>query len=351
MTREEYFATDAISRSLLMELKKHPLCAKRVIEEGMTETSDALRLGDAFDAMMFDHKNIFNGRFHVMNSYNPCSNGTTNLGKFMNKCMEFSNGGYELSALYEHCYNEVGIKSPKFDTFIENFKECGGESYFQDVIKGNGKIILDKDEYDKLVLMQRILQSDPNFGKYFVKDLIEGQNRYKISETEEVIYQLVVLWNDCKVMLDIVYINHATKTIKPIDLKTTSVKNHDVEATIVKYDYIYQAGMYHLGISNWRNNNYPDYTIDNFSFIFSEKSVTFVPIEMQVSDIDLNASIYGGVDKFNNYQKGILDLIDELKWHQTNNKWDYRLGAYMSNGCVTSNIFQNSANEDQQPHG
>lgn len=350
MTREEYFATDAISRSLLVELRKHPLLAKRMIEEGMNETSDALRLGDAFDVMMFDHRNIFNEKFHVMSSYNPCTNGATNLGKFMNKCMEHTNGEYDKEELYKYCYEESGIKNPKFELFIKSFKEIGGERYLDDVIAGNDKIILTKDEYENLVLMQRILQSDSNFGKYFVVDLVEGQNRYKISEHEEVIYQLVILWNDCKVMLDVLYINHKTKYIRPIDLKTTSVKNHDVESTIVKYDYVYQGGMYHLGACHWRDQNYPDYIIDNFSFIFSEKSITFAPIEMQLSDTDLNASIHGGIDRLGNYQLGILDLIDALKWHQTNDKWDYRLGAYMTNGCITSNIFQSFSHEDQQSY-
>lgn len=344
MTREEYFATDAISRSLLMELRKHPLSAKRMIEEGMNETSDALRLGDAFDCMMFDSKEIVDERFHVMKLSNPCTNGATNLGKFMNKCIEFANAEYGTDALYDYAYQNVGIKSPKFDKFIENFKDCGGESYLEDLIKGNGKIILDKEEYDKLVLMQNILRSDPNFGKYFVNDLVKDKMRYKISDHEEVIYQLVVLWDDCKVMLDIVYINHETKTIKPIDLKTTSVKNHDVQATIIKYDYIYQAGMYHLGVSHWRDNNYPDYTVDNFSFIFAEKSITFAPIEMVASDTDLNAAIYGGIDKFGSYQLGILDLIQQLKWHQTNDKWEYRLGAYLTKGCITSDIFRYADN-------
>jgi len=346
MTREEYFATDAISRSLLMELRKHPLCAKRMIEEGMNDTSKALTLGDAFDCMMFDHESIFNERFHVMQLSNPCTNGTTNLGKFMNRCIEICFNGYTLDNMYEHCYTEAGIKSPKFETFIKNFKDCGGENYLKEVISSEGKIVLDKEEYDKLVLMQRILRSDPNFGKYFVNDLIKDQMRYKISDHEEVIYQLVVLWNDCKVMLDVVYINHMTKTIKPLDLKTTSVKNHDVEATIIKYDYIYQAGMYHLGVSHWRDENYPDYKVENFSFIFSEKSITFAPIEMVVSDTDLNAAIYGGIDKLGNYQLGILDLIDALKWHQTNDKWEYRLGAYMTKGCITSDIFKYASNDE-----
>ena len=344
MKREEYFATDAISRSLLMELRKHPLSAKRMIEEGMNETSDALRLGDAFDCMMFDSKEIVEERFHVMQLYNPHSNGATVGGKFINKMIPIASDGFPLEDNYSVAYDQAGLAKTKKDDFISKLPNSETEKYLKEIISSRGKIVLQKDEYDKLVLMQRILRSDPNFGKYFVNDLVKDQMRYKISEHEEVIYQLVVLWDDCKVMLDIVYINHETKTIKPIDLKTTSVKNHDVQATIIKYDYIYQAGMYHLGVSHWRDENYPDYKVENFSFIFSEKSITFAPIEMVVSDTDLNAAIYGGIDKYNNYQSGILDLIDALKWHQTNNKWEYRLGAYLTKGCITSDIFKYADN-------
>lgn len=348
MTREEYFATDAISRSLLMELRKHPLCAKRMIEEGMNETSDALRLGDAFDCMMFDHESVFNERFHVMQLYNPHTNGATNLGKFMNKCIENIEGiifdQISYVDLYSFAYDECGIKNPKKIDFTSDFVGSIGEDYLREIVLSHGKIVIEKQEYDNLVLMQRILRSNPYFGKYFVNELIKNQMHYRISETEEVIYQLVVLWDDCKVMLDIVYINHETKTIKPIDLKTTSVKNHEVEATVIKYDYVYQAGMYHLGVSHWRDINYPDYSIDNFSFIFAEKSITFAPIEMQVSDLDLNASIYGGIDKFGNLQYGILTLISDLKWHKENNKWDYSRIAYSNNGTIKSNIFTAHAN-------
>jgi len=343
MNRKEYFATDAISRSLLMELRKHPLLAKKMIEFGMTEESDALRLGDAFDCMMFDCQEIVDERFYIMQLTNPHTNGATNLGKFMNVCIDNIQGividQISYSDLYSFAYDEVGIKNPKKDTFIEEFTNSIGERYLNEYGKSIGKIVLEREEHDKLVLMQRILRSDPNFGKYFVNDLVKNQMRYKISEHEEVIYQLVVLWDDCKVMLDIVYINHDTKTIKPIDLKTTSVKNHDVQPTIIKYDYIYQAGMYHLGVSNWRDNNYPDYTVSNFSFIFAEKSVTFAPIEMEVSNNDLNASIHGGIDKLGDYQRGILTLIEHLKWHQEHDKWEYTRVAYGFNGTIISNIF------------
>jgi len=352
MNRKEYFATSAISRSLLMELRKHPLLAKKMIEFGMNEESDALRLGDAFDCMMFDSQEIVDERFHIMQLTNPHTNGATNLGKFINVCIDNIQGividQISYSDLYSFAYDEAGIKNPKKDTFIEEFTDSVGERYLDEYGKSIGKIVLEREEHDKLVLMQRILRSDPNFGKYFVNDLVKDQMRYKISEHEEVIYQLVVLWDDCKVMLDIVYINHETKTIKPIDLKTTSVKNHDVQPTIIKYDYIYQAGMYHLGVSNWRDNNYPDYTVSNFSFIFAEKSVTFAPIEMIASDTDLNAAIYGGTDKFGKYHSGILNLIEQLKWHQETDKWEYSRLVYATKGFIISDIFSKAYNEVNQ---
>jgi hypothetical protein len=305
----------------------------------MNEVSDALRLGDAFDCMMFDSQEIVDERFHVMQLSNPHSNGTTVGGKFMAKMIPIALDGFPLIDNYRIAYQQAKLAKTKEDDFCADFLGSEGERYLEEIVTSRGKIVLQREEHDKLVLMQRILRSDPNFGKYFVNDLIKDQMRYKISEHEEVIYQLVEQWDDCKVMLDIVYINHETKVIRPIDLKTTSVKNHDVQPTIIKYDYIYQAGMYHLGVSHWRDNNYPDYKVANFSFIFAEKSVTFAPIEMVVSDLDLNASIYGGTDKFGKFHSGILDLIQMLKWHQANNKWEYTAEAYSNNGIITSNIF------------
>ncbi len=121
MTREEYFAADAISRSLLMELRKHPTKAKRMIEEGMNETSDALRLGDAFDCMMFDSQEIVDERFHVMQLSNPYS-GTTTQGRFINKMIPIASQGFPLEDNYATAYGQAGLAKTKQEAFITDFK-------------------------------------------------------------------------------------------------------------------------------------------------------------------------------------------------------------------------------------
>ena len=139
MSRESYFEDASISRSVLWKLAKHPLFAKAMIEgEVEEETSEALILGDAFDTMMFDNDRVFTDRFHIMSVDNPYTNGRTNIGKFMTEMINQvqytvnNNGIINLDSSYTYVYGKCGIKTPKKDKFVEDFKNGGGELYLRE---------------------------------------------------------------------------------------------------------------------------------------------------------------------------------------------------------------------------
>lgn len=342
MTREEYFEYGAVSRSLLVELNKHPKAAKRMMDEGMNEESEALLIGDAFDTLMFDGQEVFDEKFHIMKLENPFTDGRTLLGKYMNSCIELvKTSDHTISDIYSFAYELVKTKTSNEDTLREEFKNGGGTYYLSELKTSLEKPTLTQDQYNQLIAMKYQLLDNPFVNRYFVENPIKGAEKYHENNCD-LYYQLPILWTEdgveCKALLDIVEVDHEKKVITPIDLKTTSAKNHSFDGSIIKYEYYYQAAFYHLAIENWKNIHYPDYKVTNFRFVFSEKSCTFEPLIYQMNENDINIATYGG--QRNGYPvRGIKGLLNDLKWHMENDLWEYRKAEYESNGVIISDLF------------
>jgi hypothetical protein len=341
MTRKEYFAHNAVSRSLLVALKDHPKYAKNMMEYGNNEESEALLIGDAFDTLMFDGQEVFDEKFHIMTLNNPFTDGRTLMGKFMNKCIEMLSIDEISSDIYGAAYEEVKTKTSTEDVLREEFKLGGGQYYLEELRISKEKPTLTQEQYLQIVAMKEQLLDNQFVKHWFIDSLTKGQDTYE-KDGKTLIYQKVILWEqegvECKVMLDIIEIDHDRKTIIPVDLKTTSNKGHYFDGSILKYDYAYQGGFYTLGLENWRDINYEGYAILPFRFVFVEKSCTFAPMIYVLSNKDNNITIYGG--EYNGKPvRSILGLLHDYKWHMETGLWEYRKQVYDDNGMEISDLF------------
>lgn len=346
MKREEYFNYKATSRSLLVALKDHPKKAKKMMEYGSNEESEALLMGDAFDTLMFDGEEVFNEKFHVLTYTNPFTDGRSFMGKFTNKCLELIKEGNVPTDIYEEAYNSVKTQKSDEEATRKEFKEAGGMYYLDEVfqLQNSTKQILSQDQHNQLVKMKYQVLDNQFVNRYFIENPIKSAESYHENNCD-LFYQKAILWEEkgieCKALLDIIEVDHTHKTITPIDLKTTFTSNHNFEGSMLKYDYVHQAGFYMMGVTRWRDINYPDYTIKNFRFVFVDKNCNFEPAIYQVSDKDLNISIWGGRTKSGYPVRGIMGLIEDLKWHMENDLWEYRKEVYESNGVIISDLYDN----------
>lgn len=346
MSRESYFEDTSISRSVLWKLAKHPLFAKAMLEgEIEEETSEALILGDAFDTMMFDNEKVLTERFHIMSVDNPYTNGRTNLGKFTTEVsnelqiMMKDNTIINLDKTYDYVYQKCGIKTPKLDKFKKDFVKGGGETYLRELINAKGKIILSQDQLNQLSAMKVTLLNSP-FKQYFRNEIPEGANRFAINDLNEVIYQQEIYFAGHKAMLDVVHIDHETRKITGIDLKTTSAGHGDIESSVIKYGYNLQAAMYTHALRYLvaKGQEFEGYTINpHFMFIFVNKKGDYAPISYTMTEHDMFRAMNGGYIR-GKYHRGILELMEDLKWHRATDNWEYPKKVY-ENGTILSNIY------------
>lgn len=139
---------------------------------------------------------------------------------------------------------------------------------------------------------------------------------------------------DCKVLLDILNIDHKNKIISPYDLKTGSKKNF--LDNFYKYKYWIQATLYYLAIINLQSKykELKDYKIDNFKFLYISRERSDTPLVYEVSSKAIE-KYTEGYWKDENWQKGLVDYIEDYKFHKETNIYDQTREEYENKGVVT----------------
>ena len=339
MTREEYFARPEVSRSLLKTLNDDPRKVLDQIRYGSSVSGKAIDIGNALDCHMFDGDDEFNRQFFVMEMENPFPDKSVNAGKFMQECIQLiqsdDTSGLDHQQIFEIAYERTGMKRPNLNDMIDQFIGNGGELYLDQLVAAKGKTVLTPEDYELHLKMKYVLESSDRFGYLFGTD---GDSLPFF----RIIYQLVHIWDNKKIMLDIVEIDHRKKTIYGKDLKTTSENPNSAEFSILKYGYHLQAGMYHDGLMDWATKNYPTYTVsDTFDFIFVQKCKDPVPFGLRIKGNDLARCKEGGEIR-GRHIKGYKQLEEELNFHMETGQWDLPKNFYDSGRIRTIQLFDNA---------
>lgn len=120
-----------------------------------------------------------------------------------------------------------------------------------------------------------------------------------------------------KVLLDFIKVDHNTKRISPIDLKSTSkLATEDFIDSLIKYGYIDQDSMYSEIVQYWRDAHFPEYEIDDFQFIVAglgdaneEAMIYQIPSDLRT------ASKLGGYVTW--YSQGVRKSKQLKGWYKT----------------------------------
>jgi hypothetical protein len=333
MTREEYFKRPEISRSLLKTLNDDPRKVLDHLNYGSSVSGKAIDIGNALDCHMFDGDEEFNRQFFVMEMDNPFPDKSVNAGKFMYECIQLiqsdDTADLEHKQIFEIAYERTGMKRPNLNDMIDQFIGNGGELYLDQLVAAKGKTVLTPEDYELHIRMKNVLENSDEFG-------------YLFEPSVNIQYQLVHVWDNKKIMLDIVEIAHGPKMIYGIDLKTTSENPNSAEFSILKYGYHLQAGMYHDGLVDWAAKNYPTYTVsDTFDFIFIQKCKEPIPFGLRIEGNDLAMCKEGGKIR-GRHIKGYKQLEEELKFHMETGQWELPKDFYDSNRIRTIQLFDNA---------
>lgn len=229
------------------------------------------------------------------------------------------------SDLFEEAFVKTQIKTPKLPKFLENFKNSITEQYFKEMCESNGRQVITLDGLD---LAKRVVWKAEN-----------TQSLAPIFKSgEEVKHELPICYSfdgvRFRVLIDRLNINHQEKVLKPFDYKVTyAFGEDDFEYNYFKMKYFYQQAMYSKGVEAYRDEFYPDYSIDNFKYIAVDNIGLYDAILHNFQFRGFNDPFSGFSHKGKQYV-GIFDIIKYIEWHKSSDNWGIRYSTHLKGGFV-----------------
>ena len=225
------------------------------------------------------------------------------------------------------CNNNNYQSNWKDDTRIDKIIKEGSE-YFSLLKSIAGKTPITESEYAKAVNAVMALKADKYTQMYTRKQKdVEYWDKFIICfgyEGEEI-----------KGELDRVVINHKTKTITPIDFKTTGKSILGFNYDFWQFRYDFQAAVYTYGLqrhSDVINLLGQGYTLNNFLYIVVEKSLIHNPMIFEVHRAITKIGWEGG--KLNNGRNldGFIQAVQRYQFATKNDAWNYSQEYYENEG-------------------
>ena len=338
VTQEVFRETQAMSFSRLSKLADGPQAYKASLEE--KEFSLGLAFGSVVDILL-TRPDSFNNEFYVMAGDKPSSD-------MMIKFCEVYAETDSLEQAHAASGFKIGLNAVTSKFQIE------GKSYYDSLILGKGKRIIDASMMFAGNQAVNTLKSNPFTKKYFVPE-----------DGVEFLHQLPIIWNSWvtklppthsedseeieikfKGLIDLVRIDHVRKQIEIVDIKTGA---EGFWKAFWRYKLYLQGSMYFYGLDKVVNElKIKGYTVKPTKFVYIDSNLYYPPVvyRMNASDIyhgknGYYPKIYGEKDsrigelKYKGYER----LAAEMDWHIRNDKWDYSYDVYQSDGVIEIDAF------------
>jgi len=188
----------------------------------------------------------------------------------------------------------------KDDTLLKTIQKSNILEYIQEIEESNGKHILTAEQKLTVDGCINALRTHKACYKY----LFEVPEGYEVSHELEIYFNYLGL--SCKNRLDRVLVNHETKHIILVDLKTTAKKVQFFRESWEFFHYWRQPAFYKLGLSTL----WPGYKFDCYYPVVETKYFSRCVYKISDSELDRGEIEY-------NY------LLELIKWHEENDEWVY----------------------------
>lgn len=268
ITEEEYRADPALSYSLLAKYERGGFNSIPTLFDKVE--SPSLTLGQAVDSIITGGTEEFESRFFIADFpeisdtivsiikwlFDKYKSIYTSLSKIPNE--------YIIEATEQYQY----YPNWKPETRAKVIKEKG-EEYYNLLYLSDDKTILSNDTYNTVLSMVEALKGSEATRWYFQDD-----NPF---ENIERCYQLKFKHSfndiDYRCMADLLIVNHNTKEVTPIDLKTSYKHSYDFHKSFVEWSYAIQSRLYFRIIrANMDKDDYfKDFKLLDYRFIVVSK--------------------------------------------------------------------------------
>jgi hypothetical protein len=203
--------------------------------------------------------------------------------------------------IYEAANEEeyyIKRKKPTFeeDERILTLLKDNGQAYWMDLALAEGKQVLNHDENLVITAIVMSLLTHKFTRHLFVDDA-----------TTDIVFQLPMYWSykevDCKGLVDMIIINHATKKIFIIDIKTLGDYITRFNKAARKRRYDLQGAFYTLGLKlnlpqlgTLINRNLDNYEVANFAFVVESTIKPGTPLIFPLTDELMEQGANGSED-------------------------------------------------------
>ena len=310
ISEKEYRELDYPSYSLLSSISKQGIDVLTGVKTSMFQ----LKFGSLVDDMCFEPSklsNYYRGTTAAMTAGNP--------KKIIDLVLENCNQGSEAELSYYDdeiisAARKLGVYGKYDDAkILKTILIEKNENYFSDKLNSIGKVHIKDEMWQMAEEAANTLKTHDFTRVYFDKnDGMELIYQYK--------FVVNILGTNVKGMLDCLVIDHESKTIYPVDLKTGESPANMFDEVMLLHKYYLQASLYRLAIKSIVDSD-PDligYTVSNFEFVYLSKMNIYKPTIWVVPDSLYQAGLDGFVDRFGFKHKGVKELLSVYNDYQDN---------------------------------
>ena len=270
---QDYYDSTSLSQSMLKyymgsieDVKK-----AKTPQEEYYEDKRHLIIGSAIDTLLTS-ENDFNSKYYIMDSALKKPSETEmailktlfDLLKLQNKSLlDHYEDLYMLQKAvdFHSFYMNRRKDNPEEDNRLKMFNNDIHINYWKSLVESEGKTIIDSDTYNLIILPGvSSITTSANTLKYF-----------KNTKEVDIYYQLPLKSSiknvEVKGLPDIIYIDHLTKEIQVIDIKTTSKPLAYFTEAVKQFRYDVQLSFY------------IDLLIKNFEFYYPELDISNYDIQ------------------------------------------------------------------------
>lgn len=337
----EYRDIKKLNQSILKKILISPkeyLKAKEKQENGEQSIAPHFVFGSVVDIMLVGSKDEFEEKFVKIPDESKCSESVKAIvdGVFAEMvALEANAGVVDRNVILKHCNNAGYYNNWKDDTRIDKIL-VDGKDYFELLKTTAGKTTITNTEYARALSCVMALKSDE-----FTKPYVDKKHNKNVEFWDKFVIEFNYKGFDLKGELDRVAINHSTKTITPIDFKTTGKPITGFEYEFFTYRYDFQAAVYawglcqHPEIKKLINANY---IIQDFLYIVVETNLINDPMIFSVNADVIQIGFHGGTLSSGRTLEGFNGALNRLQYALDNSAWKFPMEYYLYGGKLNIKV-------------
>ena len=254
----------------------------------------SLTFGSAVDAMITGGQEEFDANFVVAEFPEISDNLQTIAKTLFNR---YNTQYRNISDIPDDILADVGKECNYYadnkyrNTRIKKIKEeC--QEYYSIMYSANDKKILNTETYNQVLAAVRALKESEATKKYFATDDPFDDSLQRFYQLK---FKMPLDDFEVRCMADLIIVENKTKTIYPIDLKTSSHTEWDFYRSFVQWRYDIQARLY-WRIIKWNLDQHPEfngYKLEDYTFIVVNKT-TLLPLTWLYRDTTTEGTLAYG---------------------------------------------------------